>query len=106
MIPESFVSPVCSIVLLLSASVGFAAEIGATDVTFPVRYEGGSLPMNQGKISATVAGDQMVFLDGKQRLAIPLGRITAVTYGSEVHRGSALRFVPFLDLDKAYYVSL
>jgi len=62
--------------------------------------------MNQGKISAAVAGDQMVFLGGKQRLAIPLSRITAVTYGSEVHRGSPLRFVPFLDLDKAYYVSL
>ena len=99
-------SPVCSIVLLFGATAGFAAEIGNAGINFPVRYEGGSLPLNQGKINATVAGDQMIFHDGKQRLVIPLRSITAVTYGSEVHRGSPLRFVPFLELDKAYYVSL
>src|SRR5438270_8562983 len=106
MIPEFIVSPVCSLVLLLGASAGFAAEIGVTGVQFPVRYEGGSLPLNQGKIRATVVKDQMVFLDGKQQFVLPLSRITAVTYGSEVHKGSPLRFVPFLELDKAYYLSV
>src|SRR5713101_282190 len=96
---------VCSIIML-STIAGFAAEIGRSGIEFPAQYEGGSLPLIQGKIRATIAGEEVVFINGDQRLAIPLQNITALTYGTDIRHRSLLRFVPFLDLDKAHYVAV
>src|SRR5579872_6616034 len=95
---------VCSAMLLVSRT-GFTAEIAGTGVNFPAQYAGGSLLLDQGRIKATIAQNELVFLHGSQKLAIPLQSITAVTYGSDHHR-SVLCFVPFLDLDKEHYVGL
>src|SRR5260370_39615573 len=91
-------------VMLLSTATGFAAEIAVTE--FAAQYEGGSLPLNQGKIKATIVAGEVVFLNGNQRLAIPIKSIAAVTYGTDVHHKSVFCFVPFLDFDKAYYVGM
>lgn len=93
-------------VMLLSACAGFAADIAETGVRFPARYEGGSLPLNQGRIQAKIVAHQVVLFTGNQRLTIPLRDITAVTYGTDFHRKSLLRFVPFFEVDKAHYVGL
>ena len=95
---------VCS-AMLLSTGTGFAAEMTGTGVKFPALYEGGSLRLDQGRIKAAIGENELVFLRGNQKLAIPLQSITAVTYGSDHHR-SVLCFVPFLDLDKEHYVGL
>jgi hypothetical protein len=93
-------------VILFAIGIGVAAEIADTGITFPARYEGGSLPLSQGRIQATIVADEVVFFTGNQRFAIPLQDITAVTYGTDFHRKSLLRFVPFCEVDKAHYVGL
>jgi len=101
----------CSVVLLLTVSSGFAAGTRKTGVTFPMKYEGGTLPFGQHKIKATVAEDELLLIHGSQRLAIPLRNITALSCGTDVRRrvgASVLERVPRMHLDKAesYYIGL
>jgi hypothetical protein len=95
---------VCSIIML-GAIAGCAAEIGDRGVEFPAQCEGGSSRLMQGKITATIVGNGMVFINSDQRLAIPLESIAALTYGTDIRQRSLLRFVPFSDLSK-HYVAL
>jgi len=88
-----------------------AAGAKKTGVSFPARYEGGNLPLEQRKIKATVAEDEMLFVRGDQRIAIPLKNITAIWCGTDVRRRFAagvLGVVPGMHLDKAeaYYVGV
>jgi hypothetical protein len=56
-------------------------------VTFPMKYEGGSVPLNQhDKLESTVGGTAVVFSQGAQHFEIPFTSITEVSYGADVHR--------------------
>ena len=92
-------------VILLAAGIACVAEITGTAIRFEVQYEGGSLPLTQGKIRAAIAGNDLLFLHGGTKLAIPLRSITRITYGTDHHK-SMLCYVPFLELDKSYHVGL
>ena len=88
-----------------------AAGTKKTGFTVPVRYEGGTLPLRQQRVRATLAEDELIFVHGNQRYAIPLRNITAVSYGTEVHNrfgASVLGVVPLMHLEKAesYHVGL
>ena len=53
----------------------------------PMKYEGGSLPLNQhDKLETFVSKDEVVLVQGKQRFVIPVKNITEVSYGNDVHR--------------------
>jgi hypothetical protein len=92
-------------VILLAAGIACVAEIAGTAIRFEVQYEGGSLPLTQGKIRAAIAGNELLFLHGGRKLAIPLESITRITYGTDHHK-SVLCYVPFLELDRSYHVGL
>jgi len=82
-----------------------------TGATFPAKYEGGTLPLNQHRITATVGEDEVVFVHGNQRFAVPLQNITAISCGTDIRRrfgAAVLGVVPRMHLDKAeaYYVGL
>jgi hypothetical protein len=88
-----------------------AAGAKKTGISFPARYEGGTLPLDQHKITATVAEDEMVFLHGHQRFAIPLKNITAISCGTDTRRrfgAVVLGVVPGMHLDKTedHYVGV
>jgi len=79
--------------------------------TLPMRYEGGTLPLGQGKTRATILENKVVFTQGDRKLAIPLENITRISCNTDVHRrfgALLLAAVPKLHLDTAeeYYVGL
>lgn len=88
-----------------------AAGIKTTGVTVPVKYEGGTLPLNQGKTKATISGDEIVFSHGAQKIAIPLKDISAISCSTDVRRrfgASVLGVVPMMHLDteEEHYIGL
>ncbi len=77
----------CFILALLSVSPGYAAKRKEVGVMTPMKYEGGSLPLNQHeKLQTFVSKDEVVLVQGKQRFVIPVKDITEVSYGNDVHR--------------------
>lgn len=83
----------------------------STGTRLPMRYEGGTLPLGQGKTKATISEDRLVFTQGHRKLAIPLQDITAIACNTDVRRrfgALVLGAVPRLHLDTAetYYVGL
>jgi hypothetical protein len=89
----------------------FASGTSKTGFTVPVKYEGGNLPLTQNKIKATVAEDQIILVQGKEKVVVPVRNIVAVTCGTDVRRrfgASVLGVVPLMHLDKAerYYVGM
>jgi hypothetical protein len=102
-------------ILLLTLSIlavtAASAETRKTGLTVPVRYEGGTLPLIQGKIRATVEEDAVVLHQRKQKVSIPIESISAISSGIDVRRrfgASVLGVVPKMHLDKAetHYVGL
>jgi hypothetical protein len=97
--------------LLLSLSHINAAGTKRTGFTVPAKYEGGTLSLNQSKIRATFAEDEVIIVQANRRFAIPIGNITAISSGTDIRRrfgAYVLGMVPLVHLDKveAYYVGL
>src|ERR1044072_3415933 len=92
---------VCLLCGLFAASTAFAETARKSGLTVVAKYEGGTLPLNQGRIRATIAEDEVVFHHGSQRVAIPLKNITALTCSTDVRRrfgASVLGMVPLMHL--------
>jgi len=90
---------------------GASAETRKTGLTVPVTYEGGNLPLAQGRIKATVQEDAVVLHHRHQKVSIPIESITAISSGTDVRRrfgATVLGVVPKMHLDKAetHYVGL
>jgi hypothetical protein len=49
------------------------------------KYEGGSLPFKQNKVTTNVNEKEIVVVQSKQRFAIPVRSVTEVLYGNAVH---------------------
>jgi hypothetical protein len=98
----------CLSLTLLSVDAAGTKKSGFTVL---VKYEGGTLPLNQSKVTATVAEDEVIFVHGNERFAVPLKSITALSCGTDVRRrfgASVLAMLPRMHLDKVemYYVGL
>ena len=96
---------------LLSISLIVVSAHATTRPALPMRYEGGTLPLGQGKTQATISDDRLVFTQGGHKLAIPLQNITTIACNTGVRRrfgASVLGAVPLLHLDtsETYYVGL
>src|SRR5436309_206267 len=108
---ESFMKCWPVVVILLFNLLPVEAGTKRSGFTVPLNYEGGTLPLNQGKIKATIAEDQVVFFHGNRKVVVPVESITAISTGTDVRRrfgASVLGIVPLMHLDKAetYYVGL
>jgi len=93
--------------LLFGSSAVARTSVAAT----PMKYEGGSLPLEQGKTQVTIAESKVVFTQGQHKLAIPLQNITMISCNTDVRRrfgAAVLGAVPKLHLDTAeeHYVGL
>ena len=76
----------CSLILPSIAINGFAAEKEA-GVRFGMKYEGGSLALDQHDgLKTYITKDEVVVVQGKQRFVIPVKNITEISYGNDVHR--------------------
>jgi hypothetical protein len=99
------------IYLLLAVGTLCASGTKKTGATFPARYEGGTLPLSQHRIKATVGEGEVVCVHGNQRFAIPLKSIQQISYSTDVRRrfgSSVLGVVPRMHLDKTetHYVGV
>jgi len=99
------------ILYALATVAGVAAPARKAGFTILAKYEGGTVALSPGRIKATIAEDEVVFLHGNQKLAIPLKNITAVTCSTDVRRrfgSSVLGIVPLVHLDKTelHYIGL
>jgi hypothetical protein len=97
-----------ALLCILFTAVSAHATAGAR---LPMRYEGGTLPLGQGKTHASISEDRLVFTQGHRKLAIPLRNITAIACNTDVRRrfgAPVLGAVPIFHLDTAetYYVGL
>src|SRR5260370_24115830 len=73
--------------LAMCAPIIHLAVAKENGVTFPMKHEGGSLPLNQhDKLNTTIGADSVVFSQGGERFEIPAKSITEVSYGADVHR--------------------
>ncbi len=76
-----------TLALPLLISPGYAAKAQEKGVMTPMKYEGGSLPLNQhDKLETWVNKDEVILVQGKQRFVIPVKSINEVSYGNDVHR--------------------
>jgi hypothetical protein len=52
-----------------------------------LRYEGGSLPLDQhSKVTVTVDSETITFIHGQQQFAMRASRVTAIFYGRKVQQ--------------------
>lgn len=57
------------------------------ETSFPMKYEGGSLPLDQhNKLKVAIEPSQIVFTQGKQQFVVPSKSVTEISYGNDVHR--------------------
>ena len=99
---------ICVSLMLAAATTGVAKT---SNLTVPMKYEGGTLPLGQGRTRVTFSDDKVVFTQGHRKLAIPLEDITTISCNTDVRRrfgASLVGRVPGLHLDTAedYYVGL
>ena len=99
-------SPVllCLLAVLLTAGTGFASENKKPRATFPLAYEGGNLPLHHDRVTATLAGNELLFAQHRRRISVPAGSITRISCGSEARRkfmDAVLDRVPLVHLGDA-----
>ena len=76
-----------SISAVLICAFSLSPVLPAKEAVFGMKYEGGSLPLNQhDKLKVAIEPKQIILTQGKQRVAVPVNNITEVSYGNDVHR--------------------
>jgi hypothetical protein len=74
-------------VLLCLVIPTMAATVPSSGVSFPMKYEGGSLPFDQhNKLKTTITETGVLLDQGKNHFSVPTKSITEVSYGNDVHR--------------------
>jgi hypothetical protein len=71
---------------------------------YPATYAGGSLPLDHHKVRATLDKDEVIFMQGSRRIAVPVKNITEISCGTEVRRrlgASVLDVVPLMHLGES-----
>jgi hypothetical protein len=71
---------------------------------YPATYTGGSLPLNHNKVRAALGKDEVIFMQGGRRIAVPVKNITEISCGTEVRRrlgAAVLDVVPLMHLGES-----
>jgi hypothetical protein len=91
--------------LFASVTLLSAAPLSKPETTnYPATYAGGSLPLSHNKVRATLGKDEVIFIQGGSRIAVPVKNITEISCGTEVrHRlgAAVLDAVPMMHLGES-----
>ena len=103
-IPSTFLF--LSITLLPHAALAKKAA-----AEYPATYAGGSLPLDHHKVRATLGKDEVIFMQGGHRIAVPVKSITDISCGTQVRRrlgASVLDVVPLMHLGESadHYIAV
>ena len=91
-------------VLLSSVSIPSAALAQKAATQYPATYAGGSLPLDHHKVRAALGKDEVIFMQGDRRIAVPVKNITQISCGTEVRRrlgATVLDAVPMMHLGES-----
>lgn len=96
---------------LLAVSILTPIASAKKAAEYPATYAGGTLPLEHNRIRATLGADAVVFMQGGQRIAVPLKSITSISYRTEVRRragASVLDVLPLMHLGESagYYIGV
>lgn len=72
--------------LMLSIALIRAEAQGGKPVSIEMKYEGGSLPLNDSKLKVQPGAREILIVQGKQRILISTSSVTEISYGNDVHR--------------------
>ena len=103
---------VLSLVVLSMACGPAFGGTGKAGASYALQYEGGSVGLKQHRtLKATVANNEVVFVQHGRRLSVPVQEISEVSCATSVHRrfgAAVLGLVPRMELDKAreHYVGV
>jgi hypothetical protein len=78
------------------------AKKAATE--YPATYTGGTLNLDHHKVRAALGKDEVIFMQGERRIAVPVKDITEISCGTEVRRrlgASVLDVVPLMHLGES-----
>lgn len=71
---------------------------------YPAIYAGGSLPLDHHKVRAAFGKDEVIFIQGGERIVVPVRSITEISCGTEVRRrlgASVLDVLPLMHLGES-----
>jgi len=89
----------------LAAGAGFAREPkDRAGVAYPLIYEGGNLPLNHHRVTATIGADEVIIVQRGHRIVVPVRAITGIARSEAVHRrmgARALGIVPLMHLGES-----
>jgi hypothetical protein len=81
---------ILSALLFLSIALPPSAALAKKAVTdYPATYAGGSLPLSHHKVRAALAKDEIIFMQGNRRIAVPVKNITEISCGRARYIGMA-----------------
>lgn len=88
-----------------------AVRAEKASTAYPVVYAGGTLPLNQSRVRASIGKNEVIFMQHGYRIAVPVKNITDISCGTEVHRrlgASVLDVVPLMHLGETetHYVGV
>ncbi len=70
--------------VLFASSVLLPGAPNATKTEYPATYAGGTVALNHQKIHATLAQNEVVFMQSGRRISVPLKNITEISCGTEL----------------------
>jgi hypothetical protein len=99
---------------ILFLSITFLPQAGLAKKAasaYPAVYTGGSLPLSHDRLRAALGDNEVIFMQGDRRIAVPAKSITEISCGTEVRRrlgASVLDVVPLMHLgeSESYYVGV
>jgi len=95
----------CSALLFLAITLLPSAALAKKAATeYPATYAGGNLPLDRHKVRAALGKDEVVFMQGGRRIAVPVKSITDISCGTAVRRrlgASVLDVVPLMHLGES-----
>ena len=99
---------VCIFLALIPAQ---ASTTKKTGFSAPVEYQGGTLALNQGKLTVTISENDIVFYHRNRKVLVPLKNITAISCSNDSRRrfgATILGVVPrmHLDTEEEYFIGL
>jgi hypothetical protein len=95
---------ILSAFVFLSIGLLPAALAKKSATEYPATYTGGSLPLDHTKVRAALGKDEVIFMQGDHRIAVPVKSITEISCGTEVRRrlgASVLDVVPLMHLGES-----
>lgn len=100
-----------TVFLFLSIALLPAAVAKKDAADYSATYAGGSLPLNHNKVRAALGKDEVVFMQGSRRIAVPVRNIREISCGTEVRRRMGawvLDVVPLMHLGESetHYVGV